>query len=145
MIKYQYVIDDELRVVESPEGDKQLGMRRSVSAPSDALTGHVEAVREFEEGLEEIRDLFSAEIDHQESEIDKQVSHLEFFLNEKFKHHQWDFNQMFDRLRLLYVSQLDSLKREKRRLRIKRIMEGKDFQKELRDARIELSPFRKFF
>lgn len=145
MLKYRYYIDDELRVVESPEGDKQLGLRRSVSAPSDALAGHIEASREFEEGLEEIRNLFSTEIDHQESEIEKQISHLEFFLNEKFKHHQWDSNQMFDRLRLQYINQLDILKREKRHLRLKRIMEELDFQKELRDAKIELSPFRKFF
>ena len=145
MIKYRYYIDDELRVVESPQGNKQLGLRRSVSAPSDALTGHIEAAREFEEGLEEIRHMFSEEIDQQESEIEKQISHLEFFLNEKFKHHQWDSNQMFDRLRLQYVSQLDSLKREKRHLRIKRIMEEMDFKKELRDAKVELSPFRKFF
>jgi hypothetical protein len=145
MLKYRYYIDDELRVIESPEGDKQLGMRRSVSAPSDALTGHIEAAREFEQGLEEIRNLFSEEIGQQESEIEKQIAHLEFFLNEKFKNHQWDSNQMFDRLRLQYINQLDSLKREKRHLRLKRIMEQKDFKKELRDAKIELSPFRKFF
>ena len=87
---------------------------------------------------------FMVEMDRQESEIDEHIHHGEFFLRESGKFH-CNANPMFDRLRLLYTSQVDALRKEKRQVRLKKIEKKMGFLKELQEADKELSPFSKFF
>jgi hypothetical protein len=145
MSNYTYQIDDELKVIEAPSGYKQMGMSRKVLAPSDALKGHAEAIKDFKDELEDLHEEFREETEGQEDEISTQIHHLEFFLKEKFKNHEWNHNQMFDRLRLSYISQLDGLKRELRQLRLRKIEKAFVFRKERMDTRKELSPFNRLF
>ena len=143
MLKQKYVLDDELKVIESPEGDRQLGLRRTVCAPSEALEGHIEAVKDFEQRLEELKVKFTDTLDNHKQEIEKLIKHAEFF-NTEFGKNQWGSNYSFDRVRLHYISKLDELKKELRGLQLKEIDSLKSFEKELRDARSELSPFKRF-
>ena len=143
MFQYSYVLDDELHVIENP-GYRELGVSRSVRAPSEALQNHVNAVREFRDGMEVLLSDFMEEIDRQEKEVSGQIDHGEFFLKES-RGNWWNANPMFDRLRLLYTSQIDALKREKRQLRKEKIKQRMAFMKELLDAKKELSPFSKLF
>ena len=144
MQKVVYQLDDELRVIEDYKGHQQVGIKRSVRAPSDALRGHVEAEKEFRDCLNDLLSEIMQEFDQQEEEIERQIAHGEFFINE-FKRNQWGHNQMFDRLRLLYISQVDSLKEKRRQLRIKRYDKKLGILKELRDSKKELSPFSGLF
>ena len=144
MLKYTYQLDDELRVTQDSEGYQEIGVRRNLRAPSDALRGHVEAEREFRDHLQILYNDIMLEFDSQEEEINKQISHAEFFINE-FKRNQWGHNQMFDRLRLLYITQLDSSKEKRRQLRLKRHEKKLDILKELRESKKELSPFGRLF
>ena len=144
MPKYAYQFDDELRVVESPEGYREVGLAKTIKAPSESLKNHIDAVRTFKDGMEILLTDFMVEMDRQESEIDEHIRHGEFFLQESRTFH-WDANQMFDRLRLLYTSQVDALRKEKRQVRLKKIEKKMGFLKELQEADKELSPFSKFF
>ena len=143
MFQYSYVLDDELHVIENPVY-RELGVSRSVRAPSEALQNHVNAVREFRDGMEVLLSDFMEEIDRQEKEVSGQIDHGEFFLKE-FRGNQWNANPMFDRLRLFYVSNLDALKRERRQLKKERIKHKMAFMKELLEANKELSPFSSLF
>ena len=141
MLKYK--IDDELRVIQSHDGDKQVGVRRTIQAPSEALEGHIEAVKDFEQRLEDLKTRFIGTVDDHKQEINKLIKHAEFF-NTEFGKNQWGSNFSFDRVRLHYISKLDELKKELRGLQLKEIDCLKSFEKELRDARSELSPFKRF-
>lgn len=143
MPKYIYQIDDELRVVQNPEGYEQVGMKRSISAPSEALMDHAEAVKEFKDGIEKIESEIMEELTRQEFHLEREIAHAEFFLKETTRFH-WDDNPMFDRLRLKYIDRKDSLEKEMRSIRIKRLTEKAALAKAIRDARVELSPFNKF-
>ena len=142
MLKYQ--IDDELRVIQSPEGDKQLGVRRTIQAPSEALEGHIAAVRDFEQKLEELKARLIDTVKNHRDELNEQIKHSEWF-NKEFSRNQWGNNYSFDRVRLHYIQKLDDFKKELRGLELKEIDTLKNFEKELRDAKSEVSPFRKFF
>ena len=144
MNHYQYQMDDELRVVEDPTGSRELDVYRRVKIPSESLREHVKAVRDFRDDMEMLLSDFMKEVDKQESEINDQIQHGEFFLKE-FRKNQWDANPMFDRLRLLYTSAIDSLKKEARHLRREKLKQRMAFIKELLDAKKELSPFTRFF
>jgi hypothetical protein len=78
----KYVLDDELKVIESPEGERQLGVRRTVSAPSEALEGHIEAVKDFDQRLEDLKTKFIGTVDDHKQEIEKLIKHAEFFNTE---------------------------------------------------------------
>ena len=112
--------------------------------PSEGLRNHVNALREFRDGMEVLLSDFMEEIDRQEEQIRQEISHGEFFLNE-FSGNQWNANPMFDRLRILYVSMVANLKKELRSLRVRKIEKRMAFLKELLDAKKELSPFGKLF
>ena len=144
MPKYAYQLDDELRVVENPTGYREVGLTKTIKAPSESLKNHIDAVRNFKDGMEILLTDFMGEMDRQESEIDEHIHHGEFFLRESGKFH-WNANPMFDRLRLLYTSQVDALRKEKRQVRLKKIEKKMGFLKELQEADKELSPFSKFF
>jgi hypothetical protein len=141
---YKYQLDDELRVVEDSTGSRELGVYRKVKVPSESLRGHVKAVKDFRDGMEVLLTDFVEEIDGQEREITSQIQHGEFFL-EEFRKNQWNANPMFDRVRLMYTSSIDSLKKEARQLRREKIKHRMAFMKELLDAKKELSPFTKLF
>ena len=141
---YSYQFDDELRVVQDDSGYSELGVSRKVKAPSESLRNHITAVREFKDSMEITLSEFTEEIDRQEREILEQIDHGEFFLKE-FRNNQWDANPMFDRLRLLYTSNIETLKKEKRQLRKEKIKQRMTFMKELLDAKKELSPFSSIF
>jgi hypothetical protein len=141
---YKYQLDDELRVVEDSTGSRELGVYRKVKAPSESLREHVKAVKDFRDGMEVLLTEFVEEIDGQEREITSQIQHGEFFL-EEFRKNQWNANPMFDRVRLMYTSSIDSLKKEARQLRREKIKHRMAFMKELLDAKKELSPFTKLF
>jgi hypothetical protein len=140
----KYILDDELRVVQDREGHKQLGVRRTVQAPSEALVGHIEAVRDFEQRLEELKAKFVDAVKIHKDELNEQIKHAEFF-NGEFGKNQWGGNYSFDRVRLHYIQKLDDFKKELRGLELREIDTLKNFEKELRDARSEVSPFKKFF
>jgi hypothetical protein len=140
----KYQLDDELKVLEDQEGQRHVGVRRSVRVPSEALKGHVEAEREFRDYLENVLSDIMAEFDSQEAEIDKHISHHKFF-REEFKRNQWGHNQGFDRLRLQRERQEQDLMKEKRLLRLKRQDKKVAILKELRESKKELSPFKSLF
>lgn len=141
MLRYDFEADEEMRVVE--EGDyKGLGIRKSVRAPSEVVRGIAGALKVFRDNMEILMAGFMEESKTQEDEISSQIEHADWFLKEH-KNIGWDANQMFDRLRLLYTTQIDSLKRERRKLRRERIKQKMTFMKELLDANKELSPFGK--
>ena len=142
MSEYSFEDEQELRVIEYPAGYRAAGIRRTVRAPSEALRGHVDALKEFRDNMEMLLSTFVEEVDLQEKEIGQQIEHGEWFLGEH-RHINWDANQMFDRLRLQYVSEVDGLKRERRQLRREKIKQKMAFIKELLDANKELSPFGK--
>jgi hypothetical protein len=144
MAKYAYQFDDELRVVDSPGGYREVGLTKKIKAPPESLKNHIDAVRTFKDGIEILLTDFAVEINRQESEIDEAIRHGEFFLRESRKFH-WNANPMFDRLRLLYTSQVDALRKEKRQMRLKKIEKKMGFLRELQEADKELSPFSKFF
>ena len=142
MNQYALESENELRVVEDSYGYRGLGIRKSVRAPSDTLRGIAGALKEFRDNMELLLSDFVGEIDVQEKEISGQIEHAEWFLKEN-RHINWDANQMFDRLRLLYTTQMDSLKKERRQLKREKIKQKMAFVKELVDANKELSPFGK--
>jgi hypothetical protein len=142
MLKYK--IDDELRVIQSHDGDKQVGVRRTIQAPSEALEGHIEAVRHFEQRLEELKTRFVDTVKNHRNEINEQIKHSEWF-NKEFCRNRWGCNYSFDRVRLHYIQKLDDFKKELRSIELNEIDTLKNFEKELRDARSEVSPFKKFF
>jgi hypothetical protein len=121
-----------------------VGLTKKIKAPPESLKNHIDAVRTFKDGIEILLTDFEAEINRQESEIDEAIRHGEFFLRESRKFH-WNANPMFDRLRLLYTSQVDALRKEKRQMRLKKIEKKMGFLRELQEADKELSPFSKFF
>ena len=95
MPRYIYQVDDELRVTQEPAGYRQVGLRKSVSAPSEALEGHIEAVKDFRDDIEELRKEFVKEAVTQEADIEEQIKHIEFFLKDSRQFH-WDDNQMYE-------------------------------------------------
>ncbi|MFX0117716.1 MAG: hypothetical protein ACFFB3_24440 [Candidatus Hodarchaeota archaeon] len=143
MLEAKYDLSDELRVVRQPDGSEQVGVRRTVSAPSEALEGHIEAVRDYEQILLELKDRFVEKVDSHKTEIREELDHVRFF-NQEFGKNQWDHNQMFDRLRIQYINKESGLKKELRGLELKEIDSLKGFAKELRDAKSEISPFKRF-
>ena len=52
MANYAYQFDDELRVVESLEGYREVGLAKTIKAPSESLKNHIDAVRTFKDGIE---------------------------------------------------------------------------------------------
>ena len=141
MLKYK--IDDELRVIQSHDGDKQVGVRRTIQAPSEALEGHIEAVKDYEEIVSQLKDRFVDAVGSHREEIKSQLDHVKFF-NKEFGKNEWGNNREWDQVRLKYISFEDSLRRELRGLDMKEIDGLKGFAKELRDAKSEVSPFKKF-
>jgi hypothetical protein len=141
---YNYQLDDELKVMEYPAGYKQVDISRRVRAPSESLRNHINAFRQFRDNTKTLLTEFLSEIDRQQTEINAQIKHGEFFLKDSQRFH-WDANPMFDRLRLLYTSSIDALKREKRQLQREKTKQRMAFMKELLDANKELSPFTKLF
>ena len=131
------------RILEDESGYK-LDVKRTVKAPSEALQNHVNAVREFKGKVENHLLDFEQEANTQQVEITDQIQHGEFFL-EEFRHHQWNANPMFDRLRIHYIGQVDSLRRERRQLRKEVIFKKITFEEKLLDAKKELSPFSRLF
>ena len=115
----KYQIDDELRVVQDQEGHRQLGIRRTVQAPSEALEGHIEAVRDFEQRLEELKARFVDTVKNHKDELNEQIRHAEFF-NGNFGKNQWGGNYSFDKVRLHYIQKLDDFRKELRGLELKK-------------------------
>ena len=143
MLKQKYDLSDELRVVRSPDGSEHVGIRRTVSAPSEALEGHIEAVKDYEDILGQLKDRFVDAVGNHKEEINSRFSHVKFF-NKEFGKNQWGANREFDQVRLKYITFEDSLERELRGLDMKEIDGLKGFAKELRDAKSEVSPFKRF-
>ena len=143
MLRQKYQLDDELRVVRALDGSEQVGIRRTVSAPSEALEGHIEAVKDYEEVVGQLKDRFVDMVGNHREEINSKLSHVKFF-NKEFGGNRWGYNRDFDQLRLKYISMEDSLERELRGLDMQEIDGLKGFAKELRDAKSEVSPFKKF-
>ena len=143
MQKYAYHLDDELRVLKDESGYK-LDVSRKIKAPSDSLQNHVRAVIEFKDNMEAHLSDFEEEVRNQKEEMTDQIDHGEFFLKE-FRHHAWNANPMFDRLRIHYVGEVDNLKKERRQLRKELILKKITFEEKLLDAKKELSPFSRLF
>jgi len=144
MATEKYQVDDELRVIRNHEGREQLGVRRTVTAPSDALEGHIEAVRNYEEMIAGLKEMFIEKVSAQKEDLKRSLKHAEFF-NAEFGKNQWGYNLSFDRVRLHYINKIDDFRKELRNLEMKEIDGLKFFAKELRDAKSELSPFKKLF
>ena len=143
MPQYAMEIDNELRVVEN-ELYRGLGVRKSLRAPSDALKGIAGALKEFRDNTDHLLSGLMEELDRQEMEIDQQIGHNIWWLNE-LKNYTWGHNQMLDRKRLTYIDQIHNLKRERRGIRTEKFKEKRAFLKDLLDANRELSPFLKLF
>jgi hypothetical protein len=137
-----YYIDNELRVEQSADGLKQATLSKKFIGTSGIAKSQAEAIDEFKVKTEDLLDEFDQETSTQEEDIDKQIKHLEFFLNVKFKKHEWGHNREFDMLRLKYISILDSLMKEKRSLKKDKILKRLSFEEKLLDAKKELSPFK---
>ncbi len=142
MERQDYYIDNELRVEHAADGSKQATLSKKFIGTSEVAKTQAEAIDEFKTDMEQLLDEFDQETDTQEIEIEKQIKHLEFFLLEKFAHHEWGANREFDQLRLRYISILDGLMKEKRSLKKEKIMKRITFKEKLLDAKKELSPFR---
>jgi hypothetical protein len=143
MLRQKYQLDDELRVVRTPDGSEQVGVRRTVSAPSEALAGHIEAVKEYEQILGQLKERFVDAVGNHREQINSKLSHARFF-NKEFGGNRWGYNREFDQLRLKYITLEDSLERELRGLDMKEIEGLKSLARDLRDARSEVSPFKNF-
>lgn len=144
MLDSKYQVDNELKVVQDPQGYRQMGIRKSFKLPSDAFQGIEEAAREYLEKVQSIETDAMHEIDIQESQIERKLEHQKFF-EEDSKRYKWGFNQSFDRLRIQNISLIDSLEDRKRSIRLKRNDLRRTFAKEIRDAKMEFVPFKKLF
>lgn len=139
----EYHSKTEIRMLTGPDGYKGLGLSKQVDMPDNATDQIIAPIQEFKDKMEEHLTEFEHEADDQDTQISEQISHGEFFLKE-FRHHQWDANVSFDRLRLQYISQVDNLKKERRQLKKDVILKKISLEEKLADLKKELSPFKLF-
>jgi len=145
MQESKYYLQDEIKVAQSPDGLKQASLSKKFIGSDETIKDQFKPVEDFEKSMEKHLFDFEELIKGQRSEIKEDVDHREFFLKEKFKHHQWGANREFDQLRLLYISQIESLKKELRGLDRDFIAKKINMQEKLLDSKKELSPLRNLF
>jgi hypothetical protein len=142
MDQHSYYLDNELRVLQTPDGSKHVGISKKAIFPHDALDSLEKIEDEFVTRLKKFREAISEEIDTQESEIQKGLDHAMFLVTDKWKGMEWNANRMFDEMRLHYIKLIDNLKKEKRGLRISRLKELKQTDNDIRDAERDRMPFK---
>ena len=141
MPESKYYLDGELKVIEDELGRKQVGISKRAIFNGDALADLGRIEDEFVKRLKKFKLQFREEACTQEEEIDSDIAHVRFFLEES-KRYRWGHNTEFDRLRRDYISLFEQLKKEKRRLRLEMLKEDKQADKDIRDAEEKRLPFR---
>jgi hypothetical protein len=92
----KYYLDGELKVIEDELGRKHVGISKRAVFNHDALEDLEKIEDEFVQRLRKFKLQFNEEALIQEEQLDRDITHVRFFLEES-KRYRWGHNTEFDR------------------------------------------------